>query len=431
MSGDSRARIVVPLLLSAVASTLGWLLIFPIAMLIPKHRDWVAVIGRQNGAFLDNAKFFYLQAGQCLPTVRWVFVTGRHDVAGLFRASHREVLRYPGIAAIWCLIRCNVVVVDESSWFRRARGFLLGRAKVMQLWHGVGCKRIELDRWRHEAGGNVWASSQLSLRLRMLAYRLTGRWTRYAVVAATSHFYVDHVFAAALAADHFLISGYPRNDFALSLEGGNHDLAWSNVDQTIRAKLEHWQRSGRKLVLVAPTFRDSGTLPMQLDANTLSIIDDFGEKHGVEFIFKFHPAERNADSVTGNHFHVCARDSDIYPVMPYLAALVTDYSSISMDFLLVDKPLLFLIPDDDDYATNDRQLQFDPRTMMPGPVVPTWETLLSALLDAWANDHHASERAALRSKAFDDLPQSEAVPRLLAFMREQGWIADRAQPHRR
>lgn len=94
-----------------------------------------------------------------------------------------------------------------------------------------------------------------------------------------------------------------------------------------------------------------------------------------------------------------------------------------MDFLLIDRPLLFLIPENDDYAHNDRQLQFDPRTMMPGPIVSDWPSLLAALLAEWTHDSFANERAMLRRKAFDDLPQSEAVPKLIAIMRKQGWVS--------
>jgi CDP-glycerol glycerophosphotransferase (TagB/SpsB family) len=246
---------------------------------------------------------------------------------------------------------------------------------------------------------------------------------RYAAVATTSRFYRDHVFESSFLARHFPIIGYPRNDFALSLHGKFHELAWSNVDADIRGRLEAWQRSGRRVVLVTPTFRGSGAAPMQLDFAILRAIDEFADTNGTEFIFKFHPSERNADHIGGRHFHVCSRESDIYPVLPHAAALVTDFSSISMDFLLVDKPILFLVPEGDDYVEKDRQLQFDPHTMMPGPLLPDWPSLLTALLAEWTCDGYLEERAALRRKAFDAHPQSEAVPKLIAFMREQGWVS--------
>lgn len=414
--------------LSVFVGMFGWLLVAPVAALIPKRRDWVAVIGRQDGRFLDNAKYFFLQAGAAAPDLRVVFITERKDVLNLLTDNDHAVLRLPDARAIWYLLRCGTAIVDSAEWWQHLRRFFLIRAKVIQLWHGVGCKRIELDRWRHETGKNQWASQALFFRSRVAAYRFNGRIVHYAAVGTTSRFYRDEVFTPAFLADEFPIIGYPRNDFGKSLAGANRAIAWQNVDESVRARLDAWHRAGKRLVLVAPTFRDSGTAPMRLDDETLTTIDALAEAHDIEFVFKFHPLEKNANCIVGKHFHVCARDSDIYPLFPHAAVLVTDYSSISMDFLLVDKPMLFLIPDDDGYIKNDRQLQFDPRTMMPGPVVNDWPALLYALVAQWEHDKYAKERATLRSKAFDDLPQSEAVPKLIALMRKRGWLPSGSIP---
>jgi len=408
-----------------MTSALGWVVVAPVAWLVPKRRDWIAVLGRQDGQFLDNAKYFFLQGRSLATEARLVFVSERAEVTALLASAGRDALRFPSLRSAWFLMRCGTVVVDEASWYRRMRYYLLIRAKVVQLWHGVGCKWIEVQQWQREAGRFGWASHPVVLAARLLFYKLIGRRTRYAMVATTSRFYRDEVFKPAFLASHFPVTGYPRNDFALSLEGADRELAWQNVDDLIASQLARWAGEGRRLVLVAPTFRDSGTLPMHLDAPALEAIDTFGEAHGVEFVFKFHPAERNADHIQGRHFHVCSRDSDVYPLLPHASALVTDYSSISMDFLWVDKPLLFLIPEGDDYIRNDRGLQFAPRSMMPGPVVTSWPLLLQALLEAWEKDAHAAERAQLRSRAFDDLAQTEAASRIVGFMRAQGWILPR------
>lgn len=431
MSGVKQLQIITRLFLSVAASIIGWVAIAPITALIPKRRDWIAVIGRQNGYFLDNAKYFFLQARQTAPNLRIEFLTEDAATQKLINSVTIGALRFPSMKAAWFLARCGSAIVDEAAWFRKFRAFFLIRANVIQLWHGVGCKWIEKDLWCHEAGDTKWASRHEALRLRLLAYKVTRRRVCYAIVATTSQFYRDEVFKPAFVAKHFLIVGYPRNDFGQSLQGKFKELAWKNIDADIRKKCEDWLQRGRKLVLVAPTFRDSGSAPMQLGGNTIKAIDAFAAQHAVEFIFKFHPSERNVSHLAGRHLHVCAHNSDIYPLMPQLSALVTDYSSISMDFLLVDRPLIFLIPKDDNYLQEDRQLQFDPKTMMPGPIVPDWASLLDALQSQWEFDRYKPERAELRRKAFDNLPQAEAVPELLRFMREQGWVLNSVQPDRR
>jgi hypothetical protein len=49
------------------------------------------------------------------------------------------------------------------------------------------------------------------------------------------------------------------------------------------------------------------------------------------------------------------------------------------------------------------------------------------LLAQWRHDTYAAERADLRSKAFDDLPQADAVPKLIALMRHKGWVRSAAK----
>lgn len=400
----------------------GWFFIVPIAILVPKRRDWIGVYGRQDGRFLDNAKYFFLQASEEMVGTHFVFITERRDTADTINSFGCVSYCYPGFKTIWFLLRCGSFVVDEVSWYKRFRFYLLFRANIVQLWHGVPFKWIELGLWKNQTSSLAWASTPTILKLRLFLYKLTGRWVCYSAVVTTSEFYCANSFIPSFESRLYPVLGYPRNDFAKSLKGNKLDLAWSNVDDNIRCNLEKWLSSERKIVLVAPTFRDSGAAPMRLDSASLEVMEKLAEKNGIEFVFKFHPSEKNVDNISGRYFHVCDRESDVYPILPYLSALVTDYSSIGMDFLLVDKPLIFLIPDGDDYLHADRKLQFDPRAMMPGPVISSWDTLLQTLLMEWDSDTYKDKRARLRDKTFDGLPQSEAVPKLLEVMRVNGWI---------
>lgn len=209
-------------------------LLLPIAFLCPKRADWVAVIGRQDGRFLDNAKYFFIQAPSAAPELRIVFVTERPDVFQFLTGRSRETLLYPTAKSVWFLLRCGTVVVDEAAWFRKARFFLLIRSRVVQLWHGVPFKWIELGLWRNPTGKFSWTSNRWVLWFRHLIYRLTGRYMRYSVVISTSKFYRDNVFSKAFSSHYFLVTGYPRNDFALSLSEEDAKLAWMESTRQLK-----------------------------------------------------------------------------------------------------------------------------------------------------------------------------------------------------
>jgi CDP-glycerol glycerophosphotransferase (TagB/SpsB family) len=398
----------------------GWLTIAPLAALIPKRRDWIAVIGREDGKFLDNAKHFFIQASlDRHQDLRIAFITERTDVRDAIAGSGLEALRYPSFAATWFLARCGSVVADSIEWPARGRRFLLSRARLVQLWHGVGFKRIELDKWSNEAAGRGWMSSPWLLRARLLRKRMNGRIPRYDVVVTTSRFYRDNVFRKAFRARHVITAGYPRNCF-IHPDHESHALAWSNVDPMARAQIRRWHSEGRRVILVAPTFRDTRATPLGLDEGWQQRLEAFCEAHHCEMLFKFHPYERGAATIAGRHLHVLDPYSDAYPLFPFVDTLVTDYSSIYMDFLLLDRPVLFFTPDAELYISRDRSIQFDFEEMTPGPKLGSWHEVLDALADR-TSPGWAVRRAQIKQLAFDEDP-SRATERILAFMCAQGWV---------
>jgi CDP-glycerol glycerophosphotransferase (TagB/SpsB family) len=174
-------------------------------------------------------------------------------------------------------------------------------------------------------------------------------------------------------------------------------------------------------VFVAPTYRHVPGTPLGLDPERIAMLDAFCEEHGFEFVFKFHPYERGAAAVAGRHLHVLDPHSDAYPLLPYMACLVTDYSSIYMDYLLMDRPVYFLVPDLRQYIAGDREIQFDFESMTPGPKFADWDGLLEGILQP-ESAHWQQCRSDLCHLAFDGQPQADSTARLLDFMREQGWI---------
>ncbi|MGH8270874.1 MAG: CDP-glycerol glycerophosphotransferase family protein [Gammaproteobacteria bacterium] len=431
MSAASKLLLILKLSCRLLVGMFGWVLIAPIVALLPRRRDWIAVIGRDDGKLLDNTKYFFLQASEILrPDVRVAFVTERNDVQSMLAGSAYEVVQYPSWRGVWFLLRCSSCIVDTPDWFRKFRRFLLVRAKFIQLWHGVGFKYVELDKWKNELHGAGGLFQKRLLWLRLIAYVVTGRLVRYDVVNSTSEFYRQKVFSRSLFGRYFLTLGYPRNTFG-ELGHSIKDAAWVNVDTAVKSAIPRWIEQNRKIVLVTPTFRGdlsapiSGNgldMPMRLDANTAEALDAHCEANGIEFVFKFHPFERNTQKVYGKHLHLCGSDTDIYPLLPLADAMVTDYSSIYTDYLLIDRPIIFYVPDLAEYTTNDRAIQFDFHEMTPGPKLTSWPGVIAALTEQWREDNYVEERARLRRLAFDDLPQDQAVPKLIEFMREKMWI---------
>jgi CDP-glycerol glycerophosphotransferase (TagB/SpsB family) len=94
----------------------------------------------------------------------------------------------------------------------------------------------------------------------------------------------------------------------------------------------------------------------------------------------------------------------------YLAAdsLVTDYSSVFFDFVLTDKPMVFLAPDLAEYRDENRGFYLDYHETVPGPVCTTTEEVIASLTSP---DEHGPTRARFRETytPYDDGQASRRI----------------------
>jgi len=81
----------------------------------------------------------------------------------------------------------------------------------------------------------------------------------------------------------------------------------------------------------------------------------------------------------GEHIFFLSGAVDIYPVLDRIDILITDYSSIYFDWLLLDKPVVFFIPDYDEYTSASRELYDEYEALTAGPKVKSTKELLDRL----------------------------------------------------
>ena len=94
-------------------------------------------------------------------------------------------------------------------------------------------------------------------------------------------------------------------------------------------------------------------------------------------------------------------NSDIYPILKYSDGLITDYSSIYFDYLLLDKPILYYIPDIEEYESQDRGFYEPYENLTAGIYAKTEDELLKGLTDIINGvDNYKEKRKALRDRMF-------------------------------
>jgi CDP-glycerol glycerophosphotransferase len=355
-----------------------------------RRDDLVVFLGRAGGRLMDNVKYLYLHACAGGYGFHSFFFTKHLDEYELLKNSGLPVIRLDA-RGVKILADAGVIVMDDQP-VHQAEAYLLGQdAHKIQLWHGIPLKKI----------GFPEVDSDINMSQKK-AEHLCANSSGCETVASTSAWVTEQLFSKAFKADTFLELGYPRNDILLRAPQKNDLL---NVDAECYAIVTRHRKSGGKVVVYMPTFRDTGL--DFVDESGQPVLQprelaEFAQTHGVLFLLKLHPyvEDRRLSAIPGVVRY--PSHQDIYPLLPLADALVTDYSSVYMDYLLLNRPVHFFAYDQHRYCTQDRELFFPYEDMTPGPIARTQGALLADLHSSlvMGQDTREDERLALRAKLF-------------------------------
>jgi len=339
-------------------------------------------IGGKVG-FADNPKYFYLYlAMNCVRDVRYCWIAGnRKDVPAL-RAKGIECCYKWSPKGIWyCLTAGKYIyschLTDINFWTS-------GGVEGVNLWHGVGIKCIEF-KTRSGPEKRIYDDKNKVARL-----FLPHLFRRPDLFLSTSSLMTRH-FAECfrISERQCMRSGYPRCDI----------FHWSRAE--LRSFIEKYEgpeslalvqrmESSSKVYIYMPTFRDTQTDFFAASGIDLSRLDSELRETEALLLVKMHPATRmDAEHAAAGLTNILFLDPcmDVYPLLPFTDVLITDYSSIYYDYLLMESKSVLLFPFDyEEYIATCRDLAFDFDTYTPGPRIHTFPELLNAIRNGVAPD---------------------------------------------
>jgi CDP-glycerol glycerophosphotransferase len=336
------------------------ILLRPLAYLFPKQRNLVLFIGGGNGQFRDNIKYLYLHLYRSRDEkFEFYFLTEDRNVFRQLQNSGLPVVLYPRWSTILIMLKASIVIVDNLEWIRNLKYSLLVNTFKVQLWHGCSIKSLGLDNESYKKIlKSIWWR---------IWYRVQGRFPKYDLFLSTSKINTEKIFIPAFKFNKIIESGYPRNDILYS-KPDIFDLI--ETDTAVIKKVKELKKNRYHIILYAPTFRDTGLGDDFLEKEALNIkeLDDFAIKNKILIVFKIHPWRKLSVDFKNLKNLIKYQDTgDIYPLLPLIDLLITDYSSIFFDFLYLNKPILFFPYDYDKYIREDRNLKYDYNWITPGP----------------------------------------------------------------
>ena len=349
-----------------------------------------------GGRFVGNPKYAFLHAATERDDVRAIWLSRDDDVVELLREAGYEAYDARSPRGVLHTLLAEYVFVSHGpgdvTWWAT------GGADVVQLWHGVPIKTVgdHLDR-------------EWSLVGRFF-FRLTGSNWAYHVTTGEA---VGPVVQEAYRQpeESILPVGYPRND-ALRGEVTDADLG---VDDAVLQQVHDLGRD-HPVAFYMPTWRewsddvDHG-VPLD-DAVDFRALEESFAARDAYLLVKLHPRERlDVDLDELEHVVELPADTDPYPLLEHVDALVTDYSSIYVDFLVTDDPVVFYPYDLPSYRDHPG-FEFDYGAVTPGPTPTDFADFQEALLEAIDGvDEYAADRARVRDR-FVEHPDGSAAARL-------------------
>ncbi|MGA2677671.1 MAG: CDP-glycerol glycerophosphotransferase family protein [Sedimentisphaerales bacterium] len=373
---------------------IGWGFIIPLSYLFPRKKNLVLFMGKNNGLFFDNVKYLYLYLhGLKLGDVEYYFFTENKSVYNMLRQHNLPALLYPTLSSILALIRSSVVISCNTPWRKKYKYHLSFRAKKVQLWHGVGLKKIGLM-----VPANVKRYNSFTGRF---SDAIRGKNYIYDLFVSTSDCYTENLFSKAVRARSFIEAGYPRNDILFKKRLDELDLLEADTESL--RKIDEFRKNGFKCILYAPTWDDPMGNPIKSGLLNLEKLSLLAKEHKFLFVLKFHPAircDKGADLFDNIIYYSSSKD--IQPLLKATDVLITDYSSVYMDYLLLDRPIVFFPYNYEKYMESQEGLLFDYGSMSPGPICYSQDQLHEAITSyvLGHTDEYVNKRAEVKKLAF-------------------------------
>lgn len=207
-------------------------------------------------------------------------------------------------------------------------------ALIVSLWHGVGFKKI----YNAKYSGLKLFIKKVMDKFFSWAYRdLSLVPSNYVAWQCKDYFSLPQNAKIE-------ITGQPRNDVL------KHHL--SKIDILKKIKID----GTKKIILYMPTYRGYGVQSKSMtriitDLYNSKELDSFLAEHNCIFIVKLHPLTPLIDLENRDNFSIL----DYYSVdstqelLGVADILVTDYSSVFVDYALLEKPIIFYMPDHEDF----------------------------------------------------------------------------------
>ena len=195
--------------------------------------------------------------------------------------------------------------------------------------------------------------------------------------------------------------GFPRNDLLFKEK---YIEQFDSLNGTKILWMPTFRESNDKS-FSSPTIRSETDLPIVYTKDDVLYLNDFLKSINVHLFVTNHPLRKKGTQITldTSNIHTlntrALEDSGIqlYEIFNHFSALISDYSSVTFDYLYLDRPIAYTLDDFEEYKISRGFAMENPLDYMPGHHIYTYNDLTEFISDVVnGNDGFKEERERVR-----------------------------------
>ncbi len=270
-------------------------------------------------------------------------------------------VKYSSVGYAYFVARCKYLINNTSfnSFFAKRKDQIL-----LNTWHSITVKSLGYD----IPDGRLYVKNMLR-NLLMADYIVSPN--EFMTDIFNNSFKLHEIYQGK-----FIEEGYPRNDRVVNTPREEIIQELANRGTVIDPN--------KKVILYAPTWNGNDVSTPKIDIERyLAITSHFEntvDTNKYQLIIKPHQIEyRNMSEEQLESCNFVSYHIDANELLSIVDIVITDYSSIYFDYLVAKKPILFYIPDFEEYS-KARGLYFK-IDELPGPCAKNFEELCGYIND--------------------------------------------------
>lgn len=382
-----------------------------IAGAVPKDKQLILFSAWFGKKYLDSSRYMYEYFLKNKSNYRAVWYTKDKSLYNQLKKENKPVVYGHSVKGIWMQVRAIMLV--SSVEFFDYNIYLVSNCILLDLDHGFPIK---------QSGFEIPTYNKRSRNFDRLL-----RWNVKLYKSASSEF-VKNILsnATAVSSSKFVFCNKPRIDsfYDENLRKGNNEI----IDKL---------KGDYKAIVYMPTHRKAGKKTIDVDKIfDLDKIQAFCEENDSVFLIKkhyYHSQEVTNLEGYSRIFDVSHEKLEVQTLLYQADALVSDYSAAYIDYLILDRPVIFYAYDYENFMKNERDLYVKLEDNEAGYKAYDKDEFIHALksisFDGWQDKQHAEGRKKMKKLYFDDsLPEgntreciSQIMEDLISGMYKSKW----------